>query len=221
MVRAIRVCFFGDSICVGQDVTLHKTWVVRTSRALSEHFAPRGIEIVVSNPSVNGNTTRQALERMAFDVQSRAVDVLIIQFGLNDLNYWDTDRGVPRVTREAFAANLAEMAARGRANGARDVSISTNHPTTRKDARAGLPTSYQADNELYNVAIRDVASATGAGLNDVEAHVFDLTERDAGAIAKLVLADGLHLSEAGHDLYADFMTPRAIAAVNRVLASVR
>ena len=84
----IRIFFFGDSICFGQGVSPHFTWVTRLSRALDERFSSRA-DVLTQNPSVNGNTTRMALERMPYDVQSHAPDVLYIQFGLNDCNGWD------------------------------------------------------------------------------------------------------------------------------------
>ena len=41
-----------------------------------------------------------------YDVQSHEVDVLVVGFGMNDCNYWMTDKGVPRVSQNAFRANL-------------------------------------------------------------------------------------------------------------------
>ena len=47
-------------------------------------------------------------------MQELEPDVMTLQFGLNDCNCWETDRGLPRVSEEAFRANLIEMIERAR-----------------------------------------------------------------------------------------------------------
>lgn len=219
--RPYRFAFFGDSICVGQGVAIHKTWTARLSRRLAEVVEAQGMELVSLNASVNGDTTRMALERMPFDIQARGVDGILVQFGLNDANYWETDRGLPRVSEEAFAANVKEIIARARNVGARLVMLNTNHPTTR-DA-APMPhaaMTYETSNRRYNDIVREVAAADGEGvlLNDVHARFAELIGDDPGALARLVLEDGLHLSEAGHDAYFEFLAPAASKAVEATLA---
>ena len=96
----IRVFFFGDSICVGQYVAIHRGWVTRLRQHLSELGEQYGRRITVSNASANGRTTRDALDRMAYEVQSHSPTILIAQFGMNDCNYWKTDLGLPRQPKE-------------------------------------------------------------------------------------------------------------------------
>src|SRR6516165_6738095 len=91
-VSMIRVFFFGDSICFGQGVSPHRIWVTRLSQRLAASISQTH-DLMVQNPSINGNTTRMALDRMAFDVQAHRPDVLIVQFGLNDCNVWESDQG--------------------------------------------------------------------------------------------------------------------------------
>src|SRR6185437_14172947 len=102
--KSVRVTFFGDSICVGQGVSIYRGWVTRLAEELDTHCNVRA-KLIVTNASVNGRTTRQALEDMPYNVQGHGVDLIVIQFGLNDCNYWLTDRGNPRVSLEAFKAN--------------------------------------------------------------------------------------------------------------------
>ena len=130
-IKPIRVTFFGDSICVGQGVSIHAGWVARIGRQLDRIARKYDREILVTNASVNGSTTRQALERMPYEIQSQNVDVLIIQFGLNDCNYWLTDRGMPRVSPTAFEANLKEIILRGKNFGSKYIFLNSNHPTIR------------------------------------------------------------------------------------------
>ena len=207
----LRVTFFGDSICVGQGVSIHGGWVTRIAAQLDGISQARGREIVVTNASINGNTTRQALERMPYDVQSAGVDVLIVQFGMNDCNYWETDRGLPRVSRDAFAANLSEIIRRGQAFGARYVFLHTNHPATRGPERfPNADIGYGGSNQAYNEIIRSVAARAGDGVifSDVEAAFIEHIDGDKSRLQRLLLADGLHLSREGHDLYFRFLSDK-------------
>jgi lysophospholipase L1-like esterase len=213
--RHFRFALFGDSICVGQDVAVHRTWAARLSKELEVRLAPEGIRVDLFNASVNGDTTRLALERMAFDIQTRRIDGILIQFGLNDANHWETDRGLPRVSPEAFAANQREIVRRARTFGAKPVMLNTNHPTTRTTApMPGTELTYEASNQQYNKVIRDVGAADGSLiLNDIGAHLAAKAASGALDAKRLVLADGLHLSELGHDEYLEFLTPVVAEAI--------
>lgn len=201
--RPIRIVFFGDSICVGQGVSIHKGWVTRLSAQVSDRSKRLNREYVVMNSSVNGNTTRQALERMPYDVQSHGVDLLIAQFGMNDCNFWESDRGMPRVSPRAFKANLHEIVDRAHIFGAQRVILNTNHPTARfNDLMADGTTTYQESNAAYSRIIRAVAAEHQvAVLNDVERVFLEHLSHADEAIDDLLLDDRLHLSERGHDLY--------------------
>lgn len=204
----IRLVFFGDSICVGQGISIHKGWVPRISAMLEALGHESGRELLIENASVSGNTTRQALERMAYQVQSHGVDMLLIQFGMNDCNHWESDRGLPRVSKEAFRANLQEIIARGRRFGAQRVILNTNHPTSRTEAlMPGGELTYQQGNEIYNQIIREVAALENVFLNDIEKYFLSKTDAERAPLANLLLPDGLHLSEKGHDLYYEATAP--------------
>lgn len=219
----ISVFFFGDSVCFGQGVSLHKGWVARTAATLASLSGRAGREFLVVNAGVNGNTTRLALERMPYDVQSHGVDVLIVQFGLNDCNYWRTDRGNPRVSPRAFEANLEEIVSRGVSFGARKVLLNTNHPTALDEepmAFAGV--TYQESSHHYNGLIRAVAARLDpavVALNDMEAAFADATEGSRERLLELLLPDRLHLSEAGHDVYFEVVYPAVEAAVLEIAAA--
>lgn len=207
----LRITFFGDSICVGQGVSIYNGWVTRIAGRLERIAEDRNREIVVTNASVNGNTTRQALERMPYDVQSHGVDILIVQFGMNDCNYWQTDRGLPRVSPRGFAANLAEIMDRGRAFGASRIFLHNNHPTTRdREQLPGAPKSYEESNREYNAIVRQVAAeaADDVVFIDIEASFWEIAADDRQLLASLLLADGLHLSRKGHDVYFEVVADK-------------
>jgi lysophospholipase L1-like esterase len=192
-------------------VSIHKGWVTRLAAHVTELCEQRSIDVLVLNASINGNTTRQALERMPYDVQSHGVDFMIVQFGMNDCNYWQSDRGVPRVSQNSFGANLDEIVTRAFKFGAKGIILNTNHPTTR--TREKLPftaITYQESNKRYNEVIRRVAQEWGNSvlLNDVEIHFIEMIESGkVQTLEELLLDDGLHLSERGHQIYYDAVEP--------------
>jgi len=217
----VRLVFFGDSICVGQYVPTPHTWVSRLSGKLHRVAEAHGVELSVVNASVNGSTTRAALERMPQDVQKDGADVLLVQFGLNDCNYWQTDAGVPRVSPQAFAANLEEIVERGRRSGASRVLLNNNHSSGRdQDPLPGLGEPYERSNERYNEIVRSVAQRLGDRVvfTDVEAAFKRHTGGCRERLLALLLAapDLIHLSEAGHAVYAEILGP----VVERALLDV-
>jgi len=218
-MKTISVMFFGDSICTGQHVAIHEGWVTRTSAKLAELGKLHDAEIMVTNASVNGRTTRQALECIPYEVQSHCPDLVIIQFGMNDCNYWASDKGLPRVSCQSFAANLREIIDRVGNFGARRIFLHTNHPTTL-DAEVfpHADVTYQKSNESYNQAIRELAQDAKVTFNDVERYFWDQLGEEMEKLQEMLLpSDQLHLSKKGHDLYLDFTYPRIEQAVLELL----
>lgn len=158
------------------------------------------MELLVQNPSVNGNTTRMALERMPYDIQSHSIDILVITFGMNDCNYWLSDKGMPRVSPDAFEANMKEIIDRAYNFDIKEVIIHTNHPSPRSDFMCNTTITYGQSNHFYNEIFRRIAA------NDQRVKFVDV-EREIMerfgecAVERFVLSDGVHLSMAGHELY--------------------
>ncbi|MGI9435514.1 MAG: SGNH/GDSL hydrolase family protein [Geminicoccaceae bacterium] len=179
--KPIRVTFFGDSTCVGQGVSIYKGWVPQIAKALDEAAIGMGREILVTNASVNGRTTRQALEDMPYHVQGHGADIIVVQFGLNDCNHWATDRGLPRVSLPAFVANLREIIARAERFGAFRVLLNNNHSTSRDvEIMPHTEMTYEASNRRYNQAIRVLANDVSdrVRFQDIEAS-FRISSRQA------------------------------------------
>lgn len=170
----MKVVCFGDSITEGQYSDV----------AWPEFL--QGVEAV--NKGVSNDTTRMMLERFPTDVQQQKASVVVIQAGHNDANRWETDRGLPRVSADAYGANLREMAHRVRVFGATPVfcTITPTHTTA----------AYAEDVEFYNTILERVARSEDVLLSDVRVA---FSGQD---LELLLLADGLHLSAEGHELYA-------------------
>ena len=213
----LTVVFFGDSITEGQYVHHSLRWADSVSSSLKTHFAAR------LDPNrqfhyvhaVSGETTRQALERFPRQVQQMSPDLLTIQFGLNDCNCWDTDRGVPRVSLQAYRANLLEMIERARRFGTRQIVLSTNHPTLRHRPMVSGETLEQR-RKIYNDVVREVAAEAGVTLCDIErAFAFAGPKELEGLLVPE--PDVLHLSSAGHQVYARAILPALVTAMDQLI----
>jgi len=194
-----RLIFFGDSICHGQHVSVDLTFVHRIARDLQERFE----DLLVENRSINGNTTRQALERLSYDVTSHHPEAVYVQFGINDCNCWATDFGDCRVSLDAYRANLVEIVTKCRTAGARRVLIGTNHPCR-------LGEDYAKRLDQYNAAVRSVAQA-------LDLRLLDIAEAWPGG-EDLLHPDGVHLSRKGHDFYFDRLRETFRNQVGQALA---
>ncbi len=132
-----------------------------------------------------GATTRIGLEEFPASIQFAERETVVIQFGANDCNRWQTDRGLPRVSEQAFRANLHEMIDRARRFGARTVVLCTIAPTLKGD-------DYERDANRYSEAVRRVSVYARCGIYDARV---DLRGR-AGYV------DLIHLDAETHRLYA-------------------
>jgi lysophospholipase L1-like esterase len=167
------VCI-GDSITAGQYLPDgEKAWP-----ALLQLYK-------VHAAGVPDDTSRLGLERFPSDVQRHEPEAVVIQFGHNDANRWLTDRGLPRVSERAYAANLTEMVDRCRAFGAEPF-LCTLIPS-HKNLR------HSRDLCHYDQALREVAEDTRTRLIDVRA---------AWDSIDLLLPDGVHPTAEGHRRYA-------------------
>ena len=211
----MKFYLFGDSICFGQLVNAYKTWAVNLAVELAG-IKDYGVPFVVQNAGVNGNTTRQALQRMHYDVTSHRPDFMMIQFGMNDCNYWADDLILPRVSRQSFGANIEEIVDRAVASGVRHCFLNTNHPSLKGGFSHYSNITYDQSNEQYNQLIRNAhENMIGKGkpvtLVDMEKiWLSQLEESSSLQLQSLLLEDGIHLSEEGHLLYTNFLIPKVI-----------
>jgi lysophospholipase L1-like esterase len=161
------VCI-GDSVTAAQYVEPEFGWVNLLG------FTGAGVP---------GDTTRLGLERFPRDVQDRHPERVLIQFGHNDANRWQSDCGLPRVSLAAYRSNLAEMIERARTFGGVPLLLGMTRPV--RDP------AYVADCERYDEAAREVAIETGTAW----CPMWSLFEAQH-------FLDGLHLNPEGHRLYA-------------------
>jgi lysophospholipase L1-like esterase len=131
-----------------------------------------------------------------------------------------TDKGNARVSLGAYIANLKEIIARSRTFGAQRIILNNNHPTSRSgEIMPFTDISYEQSNNQYNEAVRQMSKSLGSDVTflDIERHFHDLIRKGA-ELKTLLLDDGLHLSEKGHDHYLEFVGPTIIQAVRDLAA---
>lgn len=187
----IRLTIFGDSIAVGQGVNITGSWVYKLAANFPNFF--------ISNASQNGRTSRQALEIMSYEIQNHPPDFLIVQYGLNDSNYWLTDKGLPRVSRNSFKENLIEIYERAIKFGVEQVIFLTNHPTNKGIEVQG--NFYDINSASYSQGIKEACEELrSAFVVDTWQTCFNLASSRVDKFFYL-LEDGIHLNEEGHSIY--------------------
>jgi lysophospholipase L1-like esterase len=207
----VKIVHMGDSITYGQYVDAALRWTTLAEERLGSELADEGIRIDSRNSGVSGNTTRMGLERFPTDVQEHLPDVVTIQFGMNDCNCWATDGGHPRVSPDAFMANLHEMIARVRKFDCRHIVIANNHCTLRREQMVSGEV-YELANERYSQLAESVAAEAGVTFCDVRSAFEPFSPSELGKLL-LPAPDRLHLSVEGNRLYAEVIHPYIRAAV--------
>jgi lysophospholipase L1-like esterase len=217
MKKTTTIVFMGDSITAGQYIHHSLRWTELVASALRGNLFKTSTDYDLYhffNRAVSGETTRQGLERFPRDVQVLEPDIITLQFGLNDCNCWESDRGLPRVSPAAYRANLIEMIDRARKFGTKQIILSTNHPTLVIKPFVSAE-SFEDRRHMYNKIVRDVAVETGVILCDIDE---DFSGLPSYELADLLLPepDLLHLSEYGHARYFKAIFTPIINAFNLI-----
>lgn len=207
-----KIVFFGDSICFGQGISIQNGWIPRFASFIESMTKKnKSQSFIIRNNSVNGDTTRKALERINYDVFSQGVEIAIIQFGLNDCNFWKDDKGLPRVLPNSFKENLIEIITRLIHHKCEHIFLLTNHPTKLKKNNK-TDSKYDKNNRTYNHLIRAVSkkfSRNLISLVDIEKYFINKS------IKNCILSDGIHLNLKGHDLYLEIFLDKFKKHLNR------
>jgi len=205
---------FGDSTTAPRTVA--GTPLPVYADLLRAELPARGITGTVLNRGVPGNTTADAMARFEADVWASRPDLTILQFGINDaaVDVWKTPPAThPRVTVEAYVANLTAMIRRLRDAGSQVILMTPNPGRWTPELLAlyGRP-PYAPDDPMgfsvilkeYVQVMRDLARAHQAPLVDIYARYL-ACEHGAGPGMDALLLDGLHPNAAGHRLVADVL----------------
>ena len=184
-----KIVFFGDSITYGQYIDPKYIWTTIITNNLSKNK-----KLITFRNAVSGETSRQLLLRYSRGVQEIKPDILTIQCGLNDCNYWVSDNGLPRVSENAYRANLNEMIDRALAFNVKHIIFIGSHPVTKKITG---PITLEESRRKYNTIFKEVAQNRLITYIDIETEFVNIKE--------YLLQDGIHLSKNGHIKYAEII----------------
>lgn len=221
--QVIKFYLFGDSICFGQLISCHQTWASSLAQAI-ESLNNSERQFLVQNAGVNGNSTRQALERLHYDVTGHIPDYALVQFGMNDCNYRKSDYGMPRVSPKAFVANLEEIIEKISLAGAKHCFLNTNHPSLKGAFSYYAKKTYDESNCEYNELIRNAYYSLKSSGMPLTLFDNDLVWRDylkkepSVDLQELLQDDGIHLSRKGHLLYEDTIIAKIVETLKQTFA---
>jgi len=164
---------------------------------------------------VNGETTRGALMRLEHDVLAHSPTIVWIQFGLNDANYWQSERGLPRTSLEAYIANMREICERIQACGTKQILVSTNHRVTKTPIHLDEGV-YSRNCELYNSGLRTLVKKF-ASPSVCLIDVWNELEKVTSSPDQYLMEDGVHLNEFGHSLYWKYALKTLLTVIGEVV----
>ena len=189
---ATRLVVLGDSITRGArlGVAPTETYAARLEAALRA----QGRAVRVHNVGIGGERTDLALARLERDVISQRPDWVTVMYGTND-SWVDAGQAESRLTAEAYAANLRELARRLQAAGI-GVVLMTAPKFGEQARRNGLGEDPNTRLARHLERCRAVARELRLPLVD---HFAGWDERQrGGASLQAWTTDGIHPNADGH-----------------------
>lgn len=183
-----RLVLFGDSITYGYGV-YEKNNIASLIR--------RKYEYEVINSGVNGDTTREALERLEKDVLSYSPDLLTILFGSNDSSMSEYAYRTPY----EFDVNLRKIVETVKERVPKCRIILITPPPV--DDTVFMPSTLNIRLIPYIEAIRKIAADTGCVLCDLNIY---LTMKFGTNFEKFLQEDGCHLTGEGYKLFFECLS---------------
>ena len=192
-----RVVALGDSITKGvrTGVAADEIFSILVERRLRE----RSPDLVVINEGIGGERTDQALARLDGILEQHRPTAMLVMYGTNDA-YVDPGRSDPRLTRQAYAANLEAIVAKLRAAGVTPI-LMTEPAWAQGAAADGSGAHPDIRLGEYMEACREVAKKLDVAL--VDHHARWRTAADDGQDLGAWTTDQCHPNPAGHWIMAD------------------
>jgi acyl-CoA thioesterase I len=188
------VVAFGDSITEGYGVARGDDYPAQLERALAQ----RGVKVRMVNAGVSGDTTNNALDRVASVIAAKP-SLVLLEFGGND-----GLRGFPPdLTRK----NLNEAIERLQRAGARVALIGMT-----------LPKNYGS---VYLTRFEQVFKDLSAQHKLTLIPVSGAAILGNGSIKGLMQPDGIHPTAAGYGRFVDFLLPFVTAELRAAKAAAK
>ncbi len=179
-----RILIRGGSIAAGVGVPRGYADILR------ERYAPLGVEVV--NRSRPGETSFDAVETFAADIEPHRPDILVVHFGIDD--------AFSSVYRSEFKENLVCIVRLARRRLSAAVVLPTSHL---------LPDPYErAAVDVYYRTIREVAADLACEMVPVHTAWAGWLAEHGLAHSAFLQADTRLPDEEGHGRYAAFLAVR-------------
>lgn len=196
-----QIIVFGDSISYGEYDQEGGGWVARLKRYLDfEYLKDPSIHFVVYNLSVDGNTSREILERLEFEIDHRRADsepedITVFATGIND-SYLISPNNQSIVSEKNFQENILKIINIAHKYSKRIVFLGPNPVDEIKVNPMPWAPDKSYKNELikkYNDIIKEICK---------EKNIFfiELFSKFLKLSYKKLLSDGAHPNTDGHKL---------------------
>jgi lysophospholipase L1-like esterase len=195
-----NLLLFGDSISAGQYIEPRHRFSEHLRNFLRDDFQNVHLDVLAKS----GQTTRQALMQFPDYLNEYPIDILFVQLGINDANYWLSEGGEhPRVSLGAFRENCQEIISRAQLAGVTQIRFFTNHIVKKTILTKGGAFELNDLVKPYNNSIVEICQV---GPSSVKAYDFqrawnNFPDKDIDEF--LLPNDGVHLSIKGHETYFD------------------
>ena len=183
-----KIVFFGDSVTRGYGVQPGESFYDRISGVMKSGIYG---DVVTINAGVSGNDTIEAIARAATDVNAHEPDIVVIAFGLNDVQNTS-------LTPMKFRTNLEELI-----DGMPEhTTILLATSNTFLGSGEGIWTKLNDSLNLYMKEVVQVARARKIRLIDVHSAWIKQIKQDNRHMESLY-SDPTHPSATGHRLIYD------------------
>lgn len=192
--KPYTVAVWGDSIAAGGSMK----WPDIAER-MCNLVLNTGRPVRVVNLGIGGLPAAVARSQYAEKIAANTPDMVIIQFGFNDMRYDGSRGNRPLSTPEEFEKHITEMVTRCRDEAHARVILFGNHKAA---ANLMMPTglTYDETRAEYSAVLKKVAAQTKVAYYDLsqELKVEGYSWKD------FLSDDGIHLSPVGFNAYGRF-----------------
>lgn len=199
----VAIVMLGDSTTLSRDCAQGSKLTDFVQTRLDEWAAKCDRRVRVVNAGKGGDTAVGALERLERDVLFRHPDIVTISLGLNDTG---------KLTPEQFRTALEEIVRTIRRRSAASILLVTSTPFVNEQHSWGKDFASKGGLDEYMDGkicsqMRDLSGELRLPICDLhEKFVFEFG-RHPGLVSNIIRPDGVHLSEAGNRLAAEFLAP--------------
>jgi lysophospholipase L1-like esterase len=171
-VQEICIVCFGDSVTQGTpQVHPEETFPRVLERRLNQRFRPERAAFQVLNAGVGGENTAEGLARIQADVLDHGPQIVIVEFGLNDVRY-EPEKQIPA---PQFVENLGRIATAIMEIGAQAI-LTTPSPIINERHPYSQATDYYRKWGGCNQALEEYVEGVREAGRIIPARVCDIYE---------------------------------------------